>query len=141
MGDVRATPKLWLAANQKQVVGLLLQKMPDMNRREQAAGEEWNYWEHLNLLANTITDAELLTLAPITILHRLFHEEDIRLFKKKEINFGCTCTKDKMLQVLVTMGKDEVDDILKNHHVVDVTCDFCNNHYAFTAQEAATVFL
>lgn len=132
--------KLWLAANENQVVGLLLQKMPDINRGELASGEEWEYWEHLKMLANTITDIELLSLDPVTILQRLFHEEDIRLFDKDPVVFRCKCDKHKMIQVLKIMGKEEAEDLLKTHHVVEVTCDFCNNHYAFNKQEVLDIF-
>lgn len=132
--------KLWLAAGTDQAVGLLIQKMPDLHSGEQAAGEEWEYWEHIKILAATITEKELLSLDVTTILHRLFHEEDIRLYDQQPINFRCGCTKEKMTQALLMMGKEEVSDILKTYHLVEVTCEFCNNTYGFTEQEIDHVF-
>jgi molecular chaperone Hsp33 len=132
--------KLWLAADHDQAVGLLIQKMPNIHSGEQAAGEEWNYWEHIQVLAATITEKELLSLDATTILHRLFHEEDIRLYEQQPVNFRCECDKNKMAQALQTMGEEEVRDILKTYSFVEVTCDFCNNTYAFNEQEINQIF-
>lgn len=132
--------RLWLAANQNQAVGLLIQKMPDMNLGEQGAGEEWAYWEHLQILADTISKPELLTLDAMNILRRLFHEEDIRLFEEEPVSFRCKCDKDKMIQALKTMSETEIRDILHSHHIVEITCDFCNNHYTFNAQDIDEIF-
>ncbi|NNM60005.1 MAG: Hsp33 family molecular chaperone HslO [Legionellales bacterium] len=132
--------RLWLAANQNQAVGLLIQKMPSLNQGEQAAGTEWEYWEHLHILANTITETELLSLDAMNILHRLFHEEDIRLYEEEPVTFKCKCDKHKMIQALKTMSEAEIRDILRTHHVVEITCDFCNNHYAFNTQDVDEIF-
>lgn len=132
--------RLWLAANETQAVGLLLQKMPALQSGEQAAGDEWDYWQHIETLAETITEQELLSLDVATILHRLFHEEDIRLYDAQAVNFRCKCSKEKMSQALQTMGKEEVDAILSAHNLVEVTCEFCNNTYAFTQPDIDEVF-
>ncbi|MBY0544573.1 MAG: Hsp33 family molecular chaperone HslO [Gammaproteobacteria bacterium] len=133
--------RLWLAANSRRAVGFLIQKMPEADLGEQKAGEEWNYWEHIQTLAETIKDEELLSLDATTILHRLFHEEDIRLFEEQPVSFQCRCDKQKMVQALTTMGEEEVRDILIANPVVIVTCDFCNNHYAFSPADVDEIFI
>ncbi|MFN7096194.1 MAG: Hsp33 family molecular chaperone HslO [Gammaproteobacteria bacterium] len=133
--------KLWLAAGEDQTVGLLIQKMPDLHSGELSAGEEWDYWEHVITLAGTITEKELLTLDIQTILYRLFHEEDVRLYESQPIRFRCDCSKDKMTQAVLTMGQDEIADILRTYGMVEVTCDFCNNTYAFSKPEIDIIFI
>jgi molecular chaperone Hsp33 len=132
--------RLWLASDGETAVGMLLQKMPAPQTGEQAAGDAWGYWEHIEHLANTIKTTELLTLDNQTILHRLFHEEDVRLFEPQSVEFRCQCTKQKMEQALRVMGKAEVQEILAEHPIVEVTCDFCNNAYAFSPQEVEIIF-
>lgn len=133
--------RLWLAADGDTAVGMLLQKMPAPQTGEQAAGDAWEYWEHIEHLANTITPEELLTLDNPTILYRLFHEEDVRLFEPQTAEFICQCNKHKMEQALLVMGQAEVQEILASHHqVVEVTCDFCNNAYAFNQAEIDEIF-
>lgn len=131
---------LWLAANDELAVGFLIQKMPDLHQGEQQAGIEWDYWEHVKVLAATITDTELLTLAPEDILYRLFSEEDIRLFDPQDISFACQCNKQKMINALKVMGKTATYELLHTYHNVEVTCDFCNDTYAFNEKEIAEIF-
>jgi molecular chaperone Hsp33 len=132
--------KLWLSANQHQAVGLLLQKMPNTHQGEQAAGTEWESWENLKMSSDTITQHELLSLDPVEILSRLFHEEDIRIFKKIPIHFKCTCNKNKMLQALKILDKTELDDLFKNQSFIEVSCEFCNTCYAFNRKDVETLF-
>lgn len=126
--------RLWLVADEQHAVGMLLQKMPASQVGEKAAGDEWDYWEHIEHLANTISSQELLSLDNETLLHRLFHQEDIRLFSPQAIEFSCRCSIEKMQQALQTMGEAEVRSILSTNRFVEVTCDFCNKTYNFDEQ-------
>jgi len=126
--------KLWLVGNDSKSAGILLQVLP--NHR----ASDWTYWEHLNALTDTITQKELLTLDNQEILHRLFHEEDIRLFEASPVIFKCTCSKEKMEQALLTYGQAAIDEILKANQVVDVTCEFCNQQYSFDRIDVAQLF-
>lgn len=117
--------RIWLAANASQACGLLLQQIP--NNKTPTI----DFWQHITHLAETITHQELLTLDTETLLYRLFHEEDIRLFETHPVCFRCRCNLEKMEQALLIAGKDEMDDIFKTNKTVDVTCEFCNRHYAF----------
>jgi len=132
--------KIWLSVIQDQGIGLLLQKIPNSQLGEQAAGEEWEHWEKVAILANTITDIELHSLDITQILSRLFQEDDIRLFEKESIQFKCSCNKIKMQQAIRLMEKKEIDDILEKNALVEVCCDFCNNCYGFRQDEIDSLF-
>ena len=69
--------RLFLAADEQQSAGMLLQKLPEK------AGQDEDAWSRVSLLAATIKNEELLDLKAREILHRLFHEEDIRLFDQR----------------------------------------------------------
>ena len=127
--------RLFLVANERQAVGMLLQKMPSQAIGESQSGEEWAYWEHVSILLGSLTETELLTLDAKTLLHRLYHEEDIRLYDPRPIQFACRCTEEKMWAALRLMEKSEIEDILKLNHTIDITCDFCNNVYVFSKEE------
>ena len=71
--------RLWLAADGEQACGLLLQRLPE-NASPGNASEDADAWNRALNLGNTLTSEELLKLPAREILHRLFHEEDLRLF-------------------------------------------------------------
>lgn len=125
-----------LAVEGNRASGMLLQLMPgqDTSKREQ-------FWEYAVHLGQTLTAKELLTLDNETILHRLYHETDIRLFEPRPVRFQCRCNEDKMKQALTLLGEADVKALLDEHGgKVNVNCDFCNQHYAFDAIDVALLF-
>jgi molecular chaperone Hsp33 len=94
-------------------------------------------WNRVGHLADTITDDELLHLPAETLIHRLFHEEDVRLFEGSNTNFFCSCTRTSVANMLRMLGAEEISSILEEQGKIDVNCDFCNTHYQFDKVDAA----
>lgn len=125
--------QLWLAANGERAVGLLVQKLP-------GEAEDKDAWSRVKALAATITDEELLSLSAEEVLHRLFHEENVRLFESERLSFQCGCSRDKVATALLAMGKDEVDSIIEEEGKVQADCEFCNRHYEFDRVDVEGLF-
>ena len=128
--------RLWFAINEQRAVGLLLQELPAQQDEE----SEHDGWQHLEVLANTITDAELLELPAQQIIHRLFHEETIRLFDPQTVKFQCDCSKEKVEASLINLGHPEVLSILEEKGAVEVDCGYCNKHYSFDSIDIEQLF-
>jgi molecular chaperone Hsp33 len=126
--------RLWLAADNEQAAGMLLQKMP--------AGhdEDSDLWQRAAHLGSTITRHELLELPAREILHRLYHEEDVRLFEGDAVRFQCSCSRERVVNVLRMLGYDEVRSIITERGAVDVDCEFCNQHYHFDSVDVEQIF-
>jgi len=126
--------RLWLASNDEQAGGLLLQRLPG------EAGNDPDAWNRAVKLSETVTERELLTLPARQIVRRLFHEEDIRVFESRIVSFRCACTRDRVVNMLRMLGHDEVHSIIDERGSVEVTCEFCNRQYAFDPVDAEQVF-
>lgn len=125
--------RLWLTTENNQAAGMLLQKLPGNHDADMDA------WDRAVLLAATVKSDELL-LPPEKILHRLYHEEDVRLFEPVPVSFRCTCSRERVVGMLRMIGHDEVSATLKQEGIVEVTCQFCNRQYRFDAVDAEQVF-
>ena len=97
-------------------------------------------WADATILAATIQSAELLTLAPREVLRRLFHELDLRVFDERVPRYRCSCSRDRVADMLRMLGQDEVRDILEKQGRVSVNCEFCDKAYPFDAIDAAQLF-
>lgn len=126
--------RFWLTCDKDNVSGMLLQKLPG-----EAADED--AWNRLVMLADTLSAQELKLAELESLLYRLFHQEEIRLFDSNPLEFYCSCSRERTGAMLLTLGKTEVLEVLEQEGDVLVTCEFCNQHYRFDSIDVEQVFL
>lgn len=125
---------LILFADEGAAAGLLLQRLPG------ATDEDNELWERVNHLARTVEAAELLELDSETVLHRLFHEETVRLFDAEAVAFRCSCSRERTLGALEAIGRDECYQILEEQGQIEMDCQFCHAHYHFDRNDIDHLF-
>lgn len=123
--------RLWLTQGDGRAAGLILQQLPFNSDVQLSKEQNEEDWQRLSLLAGTITQEELLHLSPTTLLQRLFHEENVRLFPAQEVQFKCTCSQARFGSALANLGRHELEDIMKEQGQITTTCEFCNQTYTF----------
>ena len=116
--------RFWLACDQQTSRGLLLQKLPGLTPDEDA-------WNRMVKLAETTRKQELLGLDTGPLLHRLFHQESLQLFEPDTIRFSCTCSLERSRNMLLALGKEEIDHLNQKQEEVSITCEVCNAQYRF----------
>jgi len=135
--------RLWLHADSLGASGMLLQKLPSAGSPTGAAADAAaveDAWRRVQLIGETLTPAELSTLADVEILHRLFHEDDLRLFEPAPVYFRCRCSRERVGSMLQSLGEAESRSVLAERGSVEVHCDFCNRGYVFDAVDIAQLF-
>jgi molecular chaperone Hsp33 len=135
--------RLWLHADASGASGMLLQKLPiadapGAHAVEAAAVDD--AWRRVQLIGETLTPGELRTLADAQILHRLFNEDDVRLFEAAPVYFRCRCSRERVSGMLQGLGEAETRSVLAERGEVEVRCDFCNRAYVFDAVDIAQLF-
>ena len=133
--------KLWLACNGAAVAGLLLQKLPVSNAVAVDDTERAEAWERSIMLADTVTERELINLDAHTLLRRLFVNEGCRVFQPERWGFACTCSRERVRSTLQSLGRSECESTLEDEGAVDVTCEFCGACYGFDAVDVAELFV
>lgn len=123
----------WLGCNEKNISGLLIQKLP-------GKAVDADAWDRVSQLAATIKQDELQELPLNELLYRLFHEETVRLFDPSAVDFFCSCSRERTSMMLLSLGKAEVLDIIEQEGEVAVTCEFCNANYRFDIIDIEQVF-
>ena len=140
---------LVLAADDKSAAGLLIQRLPIKGEGNLAAkasmadedeiglNEDYN---RISILAASLKSDELLQLDADTILRRLFWEEKLIRLETLTPSFSCSCSRDRVSNMIRSLGADEVESILSERNDVEVGCDFCGMQYRFDAVDAAQIF-
>lgn len=137
--------RLWLAANDTVSRGLLLQKLPRHSGKEDQTvqateAEDLETWNRAVMLASTLKQEELLSTDIQTLMNRLFWEETIRVFEPAHPTFHCSCTREKVGNMLKMLGNEEVDSALADLGELAINCDFCGKHYTFDKVDCAQLF-
>lgn len=127
--------RIWLSEDGEVAAGLLLQHVPD--GRPQRDEDAFN---RVTTLAETVTGGELARLPVRDLLHRLYHEEDVRLFDARTVAFRCRCSREKIADVLRRLGREEVEDILAEQGRIEVGCEFCGRKYQFDSVDTEDLF-
>ena len=138
--------RLMLAATDKAAAGLLIQRLPvegegnlERLHRENEIGlnEAFN---RIALLTATLTREELLQLDADTLLRRLYWEEDLRRFEALQPRFACRCSRERVRDMLRSLGAEEVNGIVAERGEVEIGCEFCGQHYRFDAVDIGELF-
>jgi molecular chaperone Hsp33 len=142
--------KLILAADGNVAAGLLIQRLPvkgqgnlegqiDRDANEDQIGVNEDY-KRIAMLASTLKREELLTLDAETILRRLFWEEKVLQFEPATPTFACSCSRERVSNMLRSLGTDEIEGIIAERGKVGVGCEFCGAQYEFDPVDAAQIF-
>ncbi|WP_425260679.1 Hsp33 family molecular chaperone HslO [Rubrivivax sp. RP6-9] len=138
--------RLVLAANDEVAAGLLIQRLPVQGegnlggrKNEDDIGLS-DAFNRIAMLAATLTREELLTLQPQQVLHRLFWEETLRVFEPEHPRFACTCSRERVQNMLRGLGREESDGLIAERGEVEVGCEFCGLQYRFDAVDVGEMF-
>jgi molecular chaperone Hsp33 len=127
--------RLALVAEGARVRGLLLQRMPGGSPGDDAT------WLRAAARFDELPARSLLAAdGPGALLQARFPEDDLRLFEPRAARFECSCSEARVANALRLIGRVEVESILAEQGLVGVTCQFCNRHYTFVAEDARALF-
>ncbi len=131
--------RVWLFADQQIATGLLLQAMPH-SASEGSLEVDDDAWNRVVHLAETLTADEMLTLDNTTVLQRLFHEEEVRVYEARPLEFECTCTRERCANAILMLGEEEAQAVVAEQGEIHSDCQFCHQHYRFVPEDVTELF-
>lgn len=132
--------KLVLNADANTAAGVMLQQMPQHGGVMSAKEFDVDGWDRLKALIGTVQTTEHLNTNTDEMAKRLFWEEDPDGLAERQAHFECTCSREKVGRMLISLGQAELDDALSENPTVEIQCDFCNANYSYTRDECNALF-
>ena len=130
--------RLWFATDTTEgnakASGLFLQVLPVDKQKS------IDDFTHLEALSDTIKREELLELDANTVLTRLYHEDNPRVFDPQTITFKCGCSREKTITALVNVGQQALLDDVAENGAVNISCHYCLKEYVFDEQDIKNIF-
>jgi molecular chaperone Hsp33 len=130
----QTTAFLRLKADSGALCGLLLEKLPRADLRDPDG------WSRVTHLASTLTLAETRDAQPYDLLTLVFPEELMRVFRLYAVEYHCPYDEGKVKDMLLGLGKEEVESILAEQGEVVIRNEMCNHEYRFDARAIAELF-
>lgn len=143
-GDDGASVEKWRAG------GLMIQFLPESELRagmpdfhggdgdesDAAHGPDDDGWTEAQSLVATIESSELTDpqVGVERLLYRLFHERGVRVYEPTRVYDQCSCSRDKIENMLANFSAEEITDSIENGKI-SVSCEFCSTHYEFDPAE------
>jgi molecular chaperone Hsp33 len=109
--------------------GYLVQLMPGATEEEAARIEERLY------KAKPVSALIDEGLNPEEVLKHILQDNDLKFLEKKPLMFKCDCSRERLEEVLISLGKDDIRDLLEREGKAELVCHFCNERYVFEAEE------
>ncbi|MCK5725607.1 MAG: Hsp33 family molecular chaperone HslO [Thiotrichaceae bacterium] len=118
---------IFFAIDENSATGLMIQSLPTDEQRFDDEG-----WQHALSLAKTVKDDELLNLPIETLLHRLYHGDDVRLYEPQPLHFKCSCSQEKVESSLKSIPFEDLQKLMAEQGEIKMNCQFCNQAYVMT---------
>lgn len=115
----------------RQAAGLMVQQLP--GKTVEPGKDDF---ETISVLMQSVRKKEVFEegLSPEQVLFRLFHANLLLLFPKKDIQFECRCSYDKVKKTLAQFSNEQLNDMYEEG-VIHVTCQFCGKTYDFKKED------
>jgi molecular chaperone Hsp33 len=111
--------------------GFLLQIMPGAD--ETVIDSIENRLQELPRVSSLLDEGK----SPEEILTVLLNDTKVEVLEKMPVQFRCDCSKEKFATAIITLGADEIQEMMDEDHGAEAVCSFCGNKYHFDEQELA----
>ncbi|WP_077367173.1 Hsp33 family molecular chaperone HslO [Anaerosalibacter sp. Marseille-P3206] len=97
--------------------------------------------EDIDLLENNIKNAESISslidrgYTPEDILKEIFGVFNMEILEKSEVLYKCDCSRERMEEALISLGKEEINKIIEEDGKAEVVCHFCNKKHQFSKED------
>lgn len=109
--------------------GYILQVLPGIEEDDIQQVEE--ILENAKPISTLIDEG----LTPEEIMEELFGELEMEILEKKDIVYKCDCERSRIESMLLSLGKEELNDIIKEDGEAEIVCHFCGEKYSFSKED------
>ena len=125
--------RIWIANDNRQAAGILLRKDTHDDYNE-------DFWQQAVSTCTNITRNELLRLPVNELMSRFYSESGIRVFRTEPISFQCSCSNERVGNVIRLLGQREIMEVLAEQGIMHIECEFCGQGYEFDSVDVMQIF-
>ena len=113
----------------RQAGGFIVQLMP-FAEEEVISRLEQNV-QKINSVTNLLEEGH----TPESLLEKVLEGFDMQINEKMDTRFHCNCSKERVAKALISIGRKDLEEMIKDGEPIEMNCHFCNSHYQFSVEE------
>ena len=78
-------------------------------------------------------------LSPEDMLRRVLHGMEVEILETTEVEYRCYCSRRRVEATLISLGRKELTDIVREGENIEISCQFCDTIYKFTSEEIGEI--
>lgn len=82
-----------------------------------------------------VTEALRDGVSAQALLRRVLRDFELEVVEESSVTYRCTCNRDRVSRALISMGRAELEDLLREQGKAELTCRFCDAVYHYTKEE------
>jgi molecular chaperone Hsp33 len=87
----------------------------------------------------SVTEMLSVVETPEYLLERVLEGFDIEVTEHRECRYRCDCSRPRLEKVLISLGEQELENLIREQHGAEINCHFCGSKYAFSEEELKTL--
>lgn len=106
--------------------GMIIQVLPNISE------DDLGLLEHKISVMTPMSSLIEQGYSPEQILEGLFEDMGMTILEKLPLRYKCDCDRARIEKALISVGEEELKDMIEKDHGAELTCHFCNKKYVFT---------
>lgn len=79
-------------------------------------------------------------MSPEEMIYSLLGEDDVKILEKMNVAFSCNCSKERIANAIITLGRQEIKEMIEEDGGAETHCHFCNEKYLFTKEDLELLY-
>jgi len=80
-------------------------------------------------------------MTPEDILQEVLGDFGLEIMEKVPTRFHCDCSKKRVEKAIVSLGENDLKELIADNEPIEVSCHFCNTNYVFTPEEMQEILV
>lgn len=97
-------------------------------------------WSRLKMLLDTLSLDDFRVNSAVTLLRKVFAEDDLRLPDARPVHFHCECSREKAARAIEMLGADDAELAVTEQGSLTVSCEYCARARQFDSVDVAGIF-
>lgn len=77
--------------------------------------------------------------SPEEMLHRVLSGMEVEITDTMPAGFACNCSEERIEKALISIGRNEIEEMIRDGKPIEVKCHFCNTAYEFSVEKLGQI--